>query len=356
MNRLDSSHPPRDAFVSIIVPTYGRPERLTRLLEQLLAQTACSFQYEIIVVDDGSVEPIAPMVQPVCERSAVSVRLLRKPNGGPSSARNFGAHHAAGQFLLFVDDDMSVRSDFLSGHIETQERFGPAIVNCFFDWEVESASCAFGRWYQRRIAEWNDVRRSDLHPIGDEVFQISSALVTTANMSINRAEFEKVGGFDTAYTAAGCEDQDFSLRLARNGVRALMTRRTFATHVETHVSLEQLCQRQLGGAKDSVRFVRRFADLCGEPAIAIVNGLTVWRSDSWLLIARKTLKRLIVLPYVLPAVFFAIKVLERCAPSLSLLQRLYDLVVGAHIQQGWREGLKEYGDVVRLDLSTVVEG
>lgn len=352
---MPTSPPVSEPVVSIVVPTYGRPERLRMLLEQLLAQDADCSAYEIIVVDDGSPEPIASAIQSICERDVVSVRCLTKQNGGPSSARNFGALTASGEFLLFVDDDMSVPRDFVSAHIETQRQFGPALVSCFFDWRVESDDTPFGGWYRRRITQWNDVRKSDLRPLSEDVFQMSSVLVTTANLSVKRSDFESIGGFDVGYAAAGCEDQDFSLRLAQAGVNALMTRKTVAIHMETHVTLKQLSERQRRGARDSVRFVRRFADLCGQPALATVNGKTFWFTDPWRLTMKKQVKQIMSWRYALPAVFRTVRFLERVAPNSRLLQRLYDLVIGAHIQTGWREGLKEYSDVPKLDMAPVVE-
>src|SRR5262249_42883876 len=93
-------------LLSIIVPAYGRPERLRVLLGQLLRQDLPPHRYEVIIVDDGSAEPLAPVLEPIVAGSPVSIRCLAKPNGGPASARNHGALFARGEYLLFVDDDL----------------------------------------------------------------------------------------------------------------------------------------------------------------------------------------------------------------------------------------------------------
>src|SRR4051794_40774245 len=74
------------SLLSIIVPTYGRPERLRLLVDQLVCQDLSGHRFEVIVVDDGSPEPLAPVLEPIASGSPVPFRLLRKPNGGPASA------------------------------------------------------------------------------------------------------------------------------------------------------------------------------------------------------------------------------------------------------------------------------
>lgn len=83
---------------SVIVPTHGRPGFLAEAITSVLDQTVDDF--EIIVVDDASIEPATvPTDDP-------RVRLVRRQvNGGPSAARNTGVSAAAGRYLTFLDDD-----------------------------------------------------------------------------------------------------------------------------------------------------------------------------------------------------------------------------------------------------------
>src|SRR5262245_45827841 len=96
-NQFEKSAVPEELLVSVVIPTYGRPECLPQLLAQLLTQDAPGINYEIIVVDDGSPEPISSFVEVASRQAEVPVRCLRKENGGPASARNFGAKAACGK-------------------------------------------------------------------------------------------------------------------------------------------------------------------------------------------------------------------------------------------------------------------
>ena len=84
-------------LVSVVIPTYGRPQWLPEAVESVLAQTVQDF--ELIVVDDASPDPVSLAPHP-------KVRLLRRDaNGGAAAARNTGVEAARGRLLAFLDDD-----------------------------------------------------------------------------------------------------------------------------------------------------------------------------------------------------------------------------------------------------------
>lgn len=342
-------------LVSVIVPTYARPERLRQLLNQLLAQDVDSGSYEIIVADDGSPQPAEAVVRSLTPGTSVRVRCSRTLNGGPASARNHGASLAAGRLLLFVDDDMSVPPDFIRVHQQTHSSFGPAAVNCDFDRQVTSGAEGFRLWCERRMDEWSNAKLDSSWIVADGVFQIPAPALTSANLSISRADFERMGGFDTGYPF-GCEDQDFGARLELYGIRPLLTRRSHVSHIETAESFRSFCLRQQMGARDTVRFVRRFrvSELCGEPAIARIGG-PIRPGDSLFLTAKKALRQLVAAPLISSAVFKAISVIERVGPRSRILARLYDLVVGAYLQKGWRQGLKLHSATETITLHPSAE-
>jgi glycosyltransferase involved in cell wall biosynthesis len=96
---------------SVIIPTYNRPRHVRGCLRALTQQNYPRQQFEVIVVDDGSLEPLERAVDPYRER--LTVTLLRQRNAGPGAARNTGASVARGQYLAFTDDDCRPPSDWL---------------------------------------------------------------------------------------------------------------------------------------------------------------------------------------------------------------------------------------------------
>jgi len=87
--------------VSVVIPTHNRAAMLERALQSVLAQTYPDF--EVIVVDDGSAEPVAGMVERLCDPRLRVLRL--EPNRGVARARNAGIAEARGDWIAFLDDD-----------------------------------------------------------------------------------------------------------------------------------------------------------------------------------------------------------------------------------------------------------
>lgn len=87
------------ALFSVIIPTYNRRALLEEALGSVWAQTF--FDYEVIVVDDGSDDGTWEYLESLGAR----VRIERQKNGGPGAARNLAARISRGKYLAFLDSD-----------------------------------------------------------------------------------------------------------------------------------------------------------------------------------------------------------------------------------------------------------
>ena len=96
---------------SVVIPTYNRPHHVRRCLNALTRLNYPVAQFEVIVVDDGSPNPLDTCIEPFQER--LDIKLLRQENRGPGSARNTGAAVARGTFLAFTDDDCRPAASWL---------------------------------------------------------------------------------------------------------------------------------------------------------------------------------------------------------------------------------------------------
>lgn len=98
-------------LVSVIIPAYNAGETIKSTLSSIFNQTYKNL--EVIVVDDGSTDNTSEEAQAVrCFDSRLI--LLRKKNGGPSSARNYGIEHSNGEYIIFVDADDCLRADAIA--------------------------------------------------------------------------------------------------------------------------------------------------------------------------------------------------------------------------------------------------
>src|SRR5688572_25667065 len=103
--------------ISIVVPTYNRPAQLKRVLETMLQSEVDGFEeVEIIVVDDGSPEPVKGVVESIPVSPPFTLRSVQQENAGPAEARNNGFREAVNDIVLFVDDDILVFPDLMKAH------------------------------------------------------------------------------------------------------------------------------------------------------------------------------------------------------------------------------------------------
>lgn len=96
----------RSPLVSVVVPVYNVERYLRECLDSVLAQTYANI--EVILVDDGSGDSSGDICRGYAEKDP-RFRVYSKPNGGASSARNYGLDKASGDYIYFLDsDDMLV--------------------------------------------------------------------------------------------------------------------------------------------------------------------------------------------------------------------------------------------------------
>ena len=117
--------------ISIIVPVYKAEKYLNECIDSILAQTFTDF--ELILVDDGSPDNCPAL----CDAAAAKdsrIRVIHKPNGGVSTARNAGLDAARGNWIGFVDSDDVIDRTFYEKMYRTVKKYGTklAVSNIFY--------------------------------------------------------------------------------------------------------------------------------------------------------------------------------------------------------------------------------
>ena len=97
-------------MTSVVIPLYNKAQSIRKTLDSVLAQTYKDF--EIVVVDDGSTDDSANVAEATLREFSgrpmgygLEFRVLKKENGGVSSARNAGILAAKGEYIAFLDGD-----------------------------------------------------------------------------------------------------------------------------------------------------------------------------------------------------------------------------------------------------------
>lgn len=90
-------------LVSVVIPTHNRADLLLSAIRSVLKQTYTS--WELIVVDDGSTDATAEVMDPFLRSNRDQIKYIKKKNGGCASARNAGLKAATGDYLCLLDSD-----------------------------------------------------------------------------------------------------------------------------------------------------------------------------------------------------------------------------------------------------------
>jgi GT2 family glycosyltransferase len=179
---------------TIVIASYNRLAHLRDCLACLSRLDYPSFR--VIVVDDGSPVPLAPLA----EAFGDFVEVIRQDNKGPAAARNLGVEASSTDFVAFTDDDCRPEPDWLT-HLERAYRAAPdaliggRVVNGLPDNPFSAASQAITDFLYRWYAERDDRMR----------------FFTTNNMAFSRRSFLKLGMLDPHFDFAS-EDRDLGLR------------------------------------------------------------------------------------------------------------------------------------------------
>lgn len=192
--------PQTQPFISVVVPTYKRPELLMRCLSALWGQTLEAREYEIIVVDDGPTAEARTVVEQWRHRAGPTVTYLTVAgHHGPAAARSVGWRAARGSIIAFTDDDCLPSPGWLA-----------AGLRCF---DREGVAGAWGRIVVPLPPIPTDYQKS--------VAGLEHAPLATANCFYRREVLEEVGGFDERFTQAWREDSDLQFSVLKRGYRCI---------------------------------------------------------------------------------------------------------------------------------------
>lgn len=197
--------------VSVVIPVYNCDRYIAEAIDSVLAQTYSNF--EIIVVDDGSIDDTAQVLQ----QYGNQIQVIQQANRGVAVARNTGITQAQGKWIAFLDADDYFFPDKLAAQLavaETQPHLG--IIHS--GWQRVSATGE----PMMTVEPWQQIPYLTLES------WLRWKPVLPSAMLFRRDWLQKSGGFDPRFPPA--EDTELVLRLAAMGCEADWSRQVTVSY------------------------------------------------------------------------------------------------------------------------------
>jgi glycosyltransferase involved in cell wall biosynthesis len=209
--------------VSVVVPTFNRPQYLRAAIDSVFAQTFTD--WELIVADDGSTGETAAYLAALASRPKVKVLRLAH-TGNPGAVRNAACRAAQGEYIAFLDSDDVWLPEKLATQIASlrahAERGWSHTAFAVMDDSGELLRGAQARWWPA-VEGWILESLIKMEPV-----------IATSSLVVSRRLFGQIGGFDSKLRM--CEDYDLYLRFAgltqMDGIRGtLLHKRRHAENI-----------------------------------------------------------------------------------------------------------------------------
>ena len=222
--------------VSVIIPTYRRPETLKRAVDSVLSQTL--FNIQLIVVDDN--DPLdenrnrTEQIMAVYESNPRVLYLQHKKNKNGATARNTGIKSATGEYVAFLDDDDQFESERLEMMTKYMDNLGP-------EW---------GACYSGYLKYMKDgIQRSSERAEGDLLVQAlmrSLYIGSGSNLFFRKSVVENIGAFDENFLRN--QDLEYLVRVLKKYKMGYVNESLLKIHYDkrtVNFSFEKSMEREL---------------------------------------------------------------------------------------------------------------
>jgi len=249
----------KNPLISVIIPHLNQPNGLDNCLASLESQTLKRSEFEIIVVDNGSVS---------LPKTAISrhpgTLLLEEPRPGPGLARNRGAEAASGDILAFIDADCRAHPDWLHSAFHALQ-ISPKRTILGGDVQI---------WRKNESATTALEAYESVFAYRFKLYIEEHGFSGTGNLVVRRADFKKIGPFRGIDVA---EDIDWGQRARTAGYSFIYIPEMIVFH-PARETIQELCvkwDRQIQhavNAKDKtamwyVRWILRAFSILVSPVV-----------------------------------------------------------------------------------------
>lgn len=203
--------------IRIVIPAFKASDTIQKCVKAVLEAIAFHTYWEILVVDNGQNPNLAELLTgyPV-------IVLKRDENQSAAYARNEGAKDFLNGILIFIDSDVICEKDCIQNLIKPlQDNLCDATIG---NYSKNTKGLNFSQKYKQLYI--NHIYSREGSSIRNDYW--------TAICSVDAKVFNKVGGFNTNFKGANGEDQEFGIRLTKNGYHVLSVHNANGQHLNPY--------------------------------------------------------------------------------------------------------------------------
>lgn len=269
-------------YLSVVIPTYNRADKLDQTLQYLHEQSLSADAYDIWVVDDGSSDSTPELLKEWTQKSS-RVHALHQKNSGQGIARNHALKKLEGEIVLFIGDDIYGTKDFLLQHVRFHQDNPEENKACLglTEWDPSKPVTPYMRWLTGKRGPQFAYYKLTPHEEANFWF------FYTSNLSLKRSLFEKQN-FDEDFKGYGWEDMELGYRLSQKENLKLIYIPEALAHHDHFMSEENLKSKMISIAKSAKIFHQKHPEvpvlptglkrtiqaiLASPPSLAILSGL-----------------------------------------------------------------------------------
>ena len=240
-------------IISVVLPTFNRQSILHGTIENLCDQSFNPNEYEIVVVDDCSTDGTLAYLSQL--RLKVRFSYVRNANNlGRAKTRNIGIRKAIGQYVLMIDNDIWATRNLIAEHyaLHKANPDGVAVVGAVLPTDEETQSAldltlkAHHLWCHAEMTRQQN--------------KLPATFCKTANLSLSKKVFDRVGLFQESFINYGGEDTDLGMRIVEAGVPLLYAPLAIGYHHDNE-TIDSIIHKEMQRAKSDYLFY----SLHGEP-------------------------------------------------------------------------------------------